>query len=380
MRTFIKSILTIVIVGIVAFLFYNKVYIPKTTYTTITPKKGVFKEQVRAIGNVSAKDIYSITAQTGGKIIELHTDSGEWVKKGKLLIKIDGVDLPAQLAIAKANLAKAKADIKAIQSDLESQKAKKRLLNITYRRYKKLKNQNYASQSEYDKAKADLESIDASIKASLAHINSAKSAKVVAMKNIDAIKIKIDKLKVYSPIDGYVIEKNAQIAQTILPTTPIFKIVNAKTLWVDAKVDERVSSKIEVGQQATITLRSNPNKTYKGVVKRIDAMSDLVTLEREIDIGFINIPKPFYINEQAQVDIEVHTYKNATIIPAKVIVQKGENLGVWVLQNSKAHFIKLKVIAKNPDSVAVGNIDEETEILVPNSQKKPLKEGMKVHI
>lgn len=200
------------------------------------------------------------------------------------------------------------------------------------------------------------------------------------MKNIDAIKIKIDKLKVYSPIDGYVIEKNAQIAQTILPTTPIFKIVDAKTLWVDAKVDERVSSKIEVGQQATITLRSNPNKTYKGVVKRIDAMSDLVTLEREIDVGFMTMPKPFYINEQAQVDIGVHTYKNATIIPAKVIVQKGENLGVWVLQNSKAHFIKLKVIAKNPDSVAVDNIDEKTEILVPNSQKKPLKEGMKVHI
>ena len=380
MKTFIDSIVTIAIVGTIAFLFYNKVYIPKTTYTTITPKKGVFKEKIRAIGNVNAKDIYTITAQTGGKIIELYADSGKWVKKGELLIKIDEVDLLAQLAIAKANLAKTKADIRAIQSDLESQQAKKELLKKTYIRYKKLKARRYASQSEYDKAKADLDSINASIKASLAHINSAKSAKIVAIKNIDALKIKIDKLKVYSPIDGYVIEKNAQIAQTILPTTPIFKIVDAKTLWVDAKVDERVSSKIEVGQQATITLRSKPNKIYKGIVKRINAMSDLVTLEREIDIGFINIPKPFYINEQAQVDIEVHTYKNAIIVPAKVIIQKGESLGVWVLQNSKAHFIKLKIVAKNPDSVVVSNIDKKTKILVPNSQKKPLKEGMKVRI
>ncbi len=380
MKSFIKSIIAIVIVGIIAFFFYNKVYIPKTTYTTITPKKGVFKEKIRAIGNVSAKDIYTITAETGGKIIKLYTDSGKWVKRGELLIKIDGDELLSQLAIAKANLAKTKADIKAIQSDLESQKVKRELLKKTYIRYKKLKAQRYASQSEYDKAKADLDSINASIRASLAHINSAQSAKMVAIKNIDALKIKIDKLKVYSPIDGYVIEKNAQIAQTILPTTPIFKIVDAKTLWIDAKIDEKISSKIKIAQQATITLRSNPNKNYKGIVKRINAMSDLVTLEREIDIGFINIPKPFYINEQAQVDIKVHTYKNAIIVPAKVIVQKDENLGIWVLQNAKAHFIKLKIIAKNPDSVVVSNIDEKTEILVPDSEKKSLKEGMEVHI
>ena len=82
----------LVIVGIV--LFYKNVYIVKTTYKTLSPKVANLDIKVFGIGNVSAKDIYSITAQTGGKIISILTDEGQWVKKGDLLITIDPVDIP----------------------------------------------------------------------------------------------------------------------------------------------------------------------------------------------------------------------------------------------------------------------------------------------
>lgn len=380
MKPLIKYLLAAFLVLAIAALFYNKVYIPKTTFKTLSPTRGNVDVTVQGIGNVGVKESYAITAQTGGKIVALHTDINEWVKKGDLLVEMDGVDLPAQLAITKANLNKANADTNAAMSDLMSQKAQKKLLQITYNRYAKLQKQKFASQSEYDKAKADLESVDAVIRASEAHINAAKAAAVVASKNIDALKVKIDRLKIYAPVDGYVTAKNAQIAQNVLPTTAIFTIVDSKTLWVVAKIDERVSSSVKLAQSVKIHLRSQGDKIYEGVVARINPVSDSVTLEREIDIAFKEIPQPFYINEQAQVQIAVEHHKDIVKIPAKLLVQNSGKLGVWIAKNAHAHFIKCEIIAKNSQEVGVKNLPLTAKIIIPNNNKKPLKEGMSIHL
>jgi len=380
MKTWIKYLIALIVIALLAVLFYKKVYIPKTTYQTLTPSLGSLHVSITGIGNVNAKDIYTITAQTGGKILKIDTDIGMWVKKGELLVEMDGVDLPQQLEIAEANLKKADFEITASIAELQNQKAQKSLIQITYQRYERLKIQGYTSQSEYDKAKTDLEGIDAAIDATVSRIDATKASSVIAQKSIDAIKTKIDRLKVYSPIDGFVISKDAQIAQSVLPSTPIVKIFDPKTLWVEAKIDERISSAIKVAQSATITLRSQPNKSYKAVVKRVNSMSDAVTLEREIDVGFMNTPKPFYINEQAEVSIHIKTYTNVVKIPSKVVVQNGGKLGVWIVENSHAKFIFIDKIAQDDNEVAIKNLDKNSKILVPSANKKPLKDGMKIHL
>jgi len=380
MTKYIKYLITLIIVAVAAVMFYNKVYIPKTTFETINPSVGDVKVSIRGIGNVNAKDIYAITAQTGGKILSINTDQGKWVKKGDLLIVMDGVDLPQQLDVAKATLQKANYDIKASIDELTNMKAQKELIATTYERYKKLKEQNFASQAEYDKAKTDYDSIIANISATKARIQSAKASKLIAEKNMDVIKAKIDRLKVYAPVDGYVISKEAQVAQNVVPSTPILKIVDPITLWVEAKVDERISSRILVGQSATITLRSQANQNYDGIVKRIDAMSDAVTLERTIAVGFNSIPKPFFINEQAEVSINIEIFNDVVKVPSSVVVQNGGKLGVWVVNDSHANFKVIDTIAQNEKEVGVKNLTKDTKIIVPNADKKPLKDGMKIHL
>ena len=41
-------------------MFYNKVYVPKTTYKTISPEVGSLNVEIFGIGNVGAQNIYSI--------------------------------------------------------------------------------------------------------------------------------------------------------------------------------------------------------------------------------------------------------------------------------------------------------------------------------
>ncbi len=380
MNTLLKYLLTAVIVLLLGGLFYKNVYIPKTTYTTVSPTKGKIDVYVRGIGNVDAEDIYTITAQSGGKILNILTDEGKWVKKGDLLIVMDGVDLPDQLEIAKASYTRAQYELQASQNELKNQLAQKELIQKTYDRYKKLHEKGFVSQSEYDKALSDLQSIEATLLVSHSHINSAKAQLLLSQKNIDAIKTKLQYLKVYAPVDGYVISKTAQIAQNVLPTTPILKIVDPKTLWAKSMVDERVSSNVKVGQKATIKLSSHQNETFEGIVKKISPVIDAVTLEKEIDVAFVKIPTPFYIDEQVEVNIATQTHDDVLKLPLQAIDQQNGKIGVWVVKDMHVSFVFVTRIAQNDDEIAISNLEEHMKIVIPDPKKKPLKEGMKINL
>ncbi len=376
----VKYLIIIAVMGIGGYLFYKKIYIPKTTYTTITPQKGDISEQVFGIGNVGAKNIYLINAGVSSKILSILTDEEKWVKKGDLLVSMDEIDLPKLLEQAKISVKKAKFSIEASQKRLKGLIVQKDLAHKTYIRYKKLKDQSFVSQAEYDKVKADFDEINSQIELAKAEISLAKSEKKRAKKSVEALKIKISKYKIYSPVDGFVIAKEAEVSQAVLPNQTILKIVDPKTVWVKTYIDEKISGDIKVGQKATIALRSRKGKKLQGYVKRIVAQSDAVTLEREVDVAFDKVPIPFYINEQAEVVISTKKFKNLIKIPAKLIVYKDDKTGVWIEKDSKAHFKKIKIVARGEKFVGVLGVKKSDKLIVVTPKNKPLKEGMRIHL
>ena len=376
----IKYIIIILLAIVGGFLFYKNVYIVKTTYKTLSPKVANLDIKVFGIGNVSAKDIYSITAQTGGKIISILTDEGQWVKKGDLLISIDPVDMPELVEEMLISVEKTKSELKALIKESESLNAQKELALITYKRYEKLVKQSFVSKSEFDKAKTDLNALTAQLEATLVRIESSKIEVQRTQKNADSLKTKLSRFQIYAPVDGYVISKSAEVAQNVASSTTILKIVDPKTLWIKAYIDEKISGDIKVGQKAEITLRSQSNKQFTGSVKRIVAQSDAVTQEREINVAFDELPIPFYINEQARVTINAKTISNAITIPLNTIKVEDGKEGVWTLIDNKAYFKELNIQAKGDNEAAItSGIKTEDIIIIANSSKKALSEGMRIH-
>lgn len=381
MNRWLKYGLTTLFITIGGAIFYNKVYVVKSTFETAKPTKGDLHVAIKGIGNVDAKDIYTITAQTGGKIENIYFDEGMWVKKGDLLLSIDTVDLPMQLDEIKLSLKKASHEADALNSNLSSLEAQKTLIEATHNRYAKLLEQKFISQAEYDKAKSDLKNIEAQMHAAKSQIASANSEQLRLKKSIEAMQEKIERLKVYAPADGYIISKEAEKATYVLPSAAIFKIVDPATLWVRANIDERVASKVQVGQKATIKLRSKPNEKIEATLQRVVAISNAVTLEREVNIGFDKIPKTFFINEQAEVSISVAKYSNVLKVPLKVITKHEGKRGVWVAEQSRAYFKEISIEAQSDEEAAVASgINEESLLLIPQIDKKPLSEGMKIFL
>jgi multidrug efflux pump subunit AcrA (membrane-fusion protein) len=380
MSKLLKYLISIAVLAIGGFIFYNKVYIPKTTYTMMQPSVGKLEVEVFGIGNVGAKDIYAINAQTGGKITEILTDEGKWVKKGDLLVTIDSVDIPQLLSSAKVAVDKAHSEVDAVEKELQSLQTQRKLALTTYRRYAKLKKEAFISQAEYDKVKADLDTVTAQLEATKAHRNSAKIEITKAQKSVEALETKLTRYKIFSPIDGYVINKSAEVAQSVTPSQTILKIVDPKTVWVKAYIDEKISGDVKVGQNAVITLRSNHDIKHSAKVKRIVAQSDAITGEREVDVAFDKIPIPFYINEQAEVSIFAKEYHDIVKIPSNILTYHDSKAGVWLNQNGKAHFQPLKIIAKGEKELGVEGLDKNAKIIISSKDKKPLKEGMSIHL
>lgn len=379
MKSWIKY--TLIAAAIIAggAIFYKKVYVVKSTFEMTQPTKGELKVSVKGIGNVDAKNIYAITAQSGGRIEEIHFDEGMWVKKGDLLLSIDAVELPSLIGEAKATLQKSSHEAASAKENIASLDAQKVLLEATHERHKKLLEQKFVSQAEYDKAKSDLDNIKAQMNSQKAKIASAASEEQRMQKNIEALQTKLERLKVYAPVDGYIISKEAEKASYVLPSTVIFKIVDPTTLWVRANIDERVAQSVKVGQNASIKLRSKPNEKLKGTLQRVVAMSNAVTLEREVNIGFDATPETFYINEQAEVNIHVATHKDVLKVPMKLLSKYNGKKGLWVAEGDKAYFKEVSILAQSDEEAAIASgIEAGAELLVPKINNKPLSDGMKI--
>lgn len=378
MSNLVKYAVTATILLVGGFIFYTKVYIPKSTYQKIKAEVGDMQIKRFGIGEVGAKEIYPINSLTASKIKALYTDVGKWVEKGELLVEMDSIDLPELLNQAKIAVKKAQFELIALQKELESLNAQRELAYTNYIRYKNLWSKEAASKLEYDKAKSDYDSIEAQIKATKARIDSAKEEIKRAKANQKALEVKLSRYKIYAPISGYVISKEAEVDQSVVPTQPIFKIVNPNDVWVKAYIDERISGDIKVGQSATITLRSRADEKLAGVVKRIVPQSDAITQEREIDIGFKKLPIPFYINEQAEVLIDTKVLRGVVKIPANLLVRRDGKRGVWIVSDGEAHFQAVKILGVSDNMVAVKNLDRDTQIIIPSKDKKPLFEGARV--
>ncbi len=375
----VKYLIILAVVSIGIFMFYNKVYVPKTTYKTISPEVGSLNVEVFGIGNVGAQNIYFINAQTGGKILSILSDEGMWVKKDALLVTIDTVDIPQLLEEAKISVRKANFELEASQKELYSLKAQKDLALITHRRSIQLRKTTSISQAEYDKSKVDLDVITAQMDASKARINAAKTEIIRAKKGVESLEVKQSRYNIYAPVDGYVISRDAEVAQSVTPAQSILTIVDPKTIWINAYIDEKISGDVKVGQKAYIILRSQNDKKFNGYVKRIVAQSDAVTGEREVNIAFDELPIPFYINEQAEVSIYTKHVKDMVKIPSTSLIYKNEIAGLWVNEDSKAHFQNVEIIARGKQELAVLGIDKNAKILITTPKNKPLKEGMSIH-
>ena len=133
-----------------------------------------------------------------------------------------------------------------------------------------------------------------------------------------------------------VIARQKELGSALAANEPVFTIIDPKTVWVLAYIDESKAGEIAVGQVAEIVLRSEPGKRIPGRVARIQPESDRVNEERRIEVAFNVIPENFNLGEQAEVYITTVHLAQALLVPEAAIEALGKTTGtVWTVEDGR---------------------------------------------
>jgi HlyD family secretion protein len=291
--------------------------------------------QVFGLGTVEARVTSKIGFKVSGVLVDLRADVGDRVAKGAVLARLDDREQSAQVARAKAAIQQTEANLQRAQASVEKAQANLANAKSINERRQKLVQTNIASVETAQTAQAVQD-------AALGDLNLAKSDVLVAEANISDAKAQqqlqsatLDFHTLAAPYDAIVTARLKELGSALGPGEPVFTLIDPKSIWVLAYIDESKAGEIKVGEPAEIVLRSQPGRRIAGHVARIEPESDRVNEERKVEVAFETIPKGINLGEQAEVYITTVMLPQALLVPESAIVGLAKNHGtVWTVEDA----------------------------------------------
>ncbi|MBK6862818.1 MAG: efflux RND transporter periplasmic adaptor subunit [Ideonella sp.] len=303
---------------------------------TVVAAPGAIAARVVGPGSVQARVPVTLAARVGATVTQVHADVGDAVHAGQLLVTLDDRDLAArrgvvagqQEALAR-NTEGARAALAKAQADLDLARSKQR-------RDAELLAQGFVSQAVVDAsnsaAAAAVAGVDAA-RATLAAREADARTLTQEARYADAV---LSYTRIVAPMDGVVIQRLAEAGSSVVPGTPLLKIVDPASLWVATRVDESVVGRVMPGQAASIRLRSG--EVVTGKVARIARQSDAATRELDVHVAFDVVPRRFAIDQEAEVAIAVGEDLGILVPLAALARDRAGVQGVLVIDAGRTRF------------------------------------------
>lgn len=247
----------IFVAGIAGYYFYNRP--PEVSYKTAKIERGTIVSTVAATGNLSAVTTVQVGTQVSGTIQKLYVDYNSRVKKGQAIAEIDPSLFNASVEQSQGNF---------LNADANLQKAKVALADAerTFKRNKQLLADGIISQGDFDVVETAVQSSKAAVKAAEGALTQTRGSLMQSKTNLRYSIIR-------SPVDGVVISRAIDVGQTVaasFQTPTLFTIAQDLTkMQIEVSVDEADISRIKVGQNASFTVDSYPEQSFRGKVVQI---------------------------------------------------------------------------------------------------------------
>jgi HlyD family secretion protein len=289
--------------------------------------------QVFGLGTVEARVTSKVGFKIAGVLVDLRADVGDRVAKGAILARLDEREQKAQVARSRAAVEQAEANLQRAKASVEKAKANyANAKNINERR-QKLVQSNAASIETAETARAAEETARAELDLANSDVLVAKAAISDAKAQAQQQAATLDFHTLTAPYNAMVTARLKELGSALTASEPVFTLIDPKTVWVLAYIDESKAGGIKVGQPAVIVLRSHPSQRLKGKVARIQPESDRVNEERRIEVAFDRIPPYANLGEQAEVYITTMHLPRALLVPEAAVIGLDKQGGtVWTVE------------------------------------------------
>lgn len=252
-------------------------------YATQKAEKSNIVETVSETGNIASGGTANIYSPTNGVVTEVYTSNGMEVAKGQDLFAVESIATQQEAQSAYANYLASKASLNAASSNQDVLRSDmfskwKRYLELatngTYENGDDSPNTANRTAAEFHIAEDDWNAAEKKYKDQETAIAQAQAALNSTWLSYQATQ----NATVKSPIDGTVLNLSVtngspvSISTAISPQTPVLAITKGSTNEVVIPLSETDIAKVRPGQKAKIDVDAVNNKTYRGVVERVDAL------------------------------------------------------------------------------------------------------------
>ena len=249
-------------------------------------------------GKVSTDNAYvkqdkvSVSAEVGGKIVEVFVEEGDEVEAGQLLFRIDPEPYRLQIAQAEAAIAGAQANVIALSNDsaltgvdIAAAREDIAFAQAKFDRVKALWDRGFSTKADYDAAQHGVAQAREALNQAIARQKEARARlatgsavpgenpQIAAAKAQKAsAELALRRTEVRAPIAGRVAQADRlQPGQQVVSNLPILTLVAEPTAYVEANFKETDLADMQVGQRARIEFDAYPDLELTGHVETIGA-------------------------------------------------------------------------------------------------------------
>jgi HlyD family secretion protein len=274
--------------------------------------------RVKATGEITPEKRVEISAKVVGEIINLPVVEGQEVRAGQLLLEIERELYEAARNQARAALRQAEVSVK--RQDVQIADARRNM-----RRTKELIADGLVSQEALDAAQLALDTAIVELEAQQYAVEQYRSA-------LQRTEDDLARTTIRSPMDGTLIQLNAEQGETVVPGTTnlpgsvIMTIADMSVLLAEVEVSEVDVVNVALGQKAEVKVDALGTEPQKGRVVEIATSGrrdpTQGTIRFNVKVALEDPDPALRPAMTAKVDILTATSEDALTVPIQAVVTR----------------------------------------------------------
>ena len=298
-----------------------------------------FHPEREAPATVLGKNETRIAAETSARVLAIAVDSGDAVKAGQVLVRLDARD--AELALARAAAGLAQSVARLAQAEAQTARARS------------LKEKNFISAEALTLRETELAAAQADVQSARANRDSARRG--------------VEKCTVTAPFSGIVRNRTAQVGELAAPGTPLLTLADTSDLQVVAQVQARDAEGLAGAGKVEFAAAG---QTHALTQLRISGAINREARTVEARYRFAGAaPAPGSEGRLLWRDPRPH-------VPADYILRRNGRYGVFVLEGDKARFHELPQAQEGRPASA----DFPPELRIVTRGRHALQDAMTVRV
>jgi len=353
-----------------------------------------------ATGSLTGDEQTDVTPSIAGKVVSVAVDLGSYVRQGQTIVRLDDVDLKLRVQQAQAQVDQAKAGLRQAEEkvgirpgqsfdlnklpEVANARVALDLAEKNLRRSEKLIESGDISRSMYDQQKAQRDQLKEQYESALslarqnyAGVMTARANVANAESQLGLARRSLTYTNVYSPINGYISDRPADLGEYVSTTTKVATVVKINPLRVRIDIPEQAIPAVSVGQSVSVTTSAWPDRNFSGRIARISPnvtpTSRTLTVEAEIE-NSNGVLKP---GQFATVRILESRAAPATLVPARAVRTESGVSRVFVIKDGHAQERLVQLGQTEGDLVEIkGGVAANENVATSNIEQ--LSDGMAV--